>query len=347
MSAIPVRVQRAAVGIFGVVVSVASILIVASSVDLNETARVLADASIPPIVAGLAVFIVGIGARIMIWRFLLPSRVDGSRVSAGRLTPVLMVGYLGNTILPARLGEVLRAYLISRREGVPIGGALGSIALERIVDIATLACGAFIAALGVGATGWLLQGTGLLAAGGVVGLVALATVGLRPFLDLFAKIVGHGPLRAPVAVVVRIFDPFVHWSGGSHRRGAIVASIILSAFAWLTNAAMYALVAQAVGVEFTPAGALLVTAISVLATAIPAAPAYVGTFELAAVTVAGSLGVAAAPALASAVLAHVIGLVPTIVGGPISLAWLGVDLKRLSADAKDDRANRASMATSR
>jgi hypothetical protein len=73
--------------------------------------------------------------------------------------------------------------------------------------------------------------------------------------------------------------------------------------------------------------------VTVLATAIPSAPAYVGTFELAAVTVAVSLGVPADSALALAVLAHSLGLLPTAIGGSAALVYMGGGLRVLSAAA--------------
>jgi hypothetical protein len=62
----------------------------------------------------------------------------------------------------------------------------------------------------------------------------------------------------------------------------------------------------------------------------------VGTFELAAVTIAASLGVPSGPALALAVLAHVLSLLPTAVGGSIALASLGGGLRSLSVSATEE-----------
>ena len=67
--------------------------------------------------------------------------------------------------------------------------------------------------------------------------------------------------------------------------------------------------------------AALLAAGTNLATAIPAAPGYVGTFELAAVTIAASVGIAREHALAFALLVHVTTLLLTSVGGAIALAW--------------------------
>jgi len=98
---------------------------------------------------------------------------------------------------------------------------------------------------------------------------------------------------------------------------------------------MFGMAAQAVGASISPVDALLIMAVTVLATAIPSAPAYVGTFELAAVTVATSLGVPADNALALAVLSHALGLLPTAIGGSAALAYVGGGLRVLSATAAE------------
>jgi len=331
------RVRRAAVAIVGLALSAISLVLVASSVDVGAAARILAAVALGPLVVGAAVLFVTMALRVLIWQTLVPARPDGSRVSLRRLMPILLVGYLGNALLPARLGEVLRAYLVSRRESIALGGALGSVALERIIDTAILAVMAFVAAAAAGATGWVLQGTGLLAGASIVLLAGLATVGLQPFLAILLR-VGYVPImQAPVRAVARRVEPFVYWSGGPHRRRAMAVTIGLCLVTWTCSAATVWFVAQAVGASLSPAGCVLVMAVAALSSAIPAAPAYVGTYELAAVTVAASLGVPRDTALALAVLAHVVGLLPTIVGGPLALASLGGGLRNLSAAALEER----------
>lgn len=328
--------RRRAVAALGLVVSVLALFLVTRSVDLGETARILGGASIMPLVLAEVGILAGLGLRIMIWRELLPDRADGSRVSAGRLTPVLLVSLLGNVLLPARLGEVVGAYLISRREHLALGAAVGSVALQRIIDTATLAVMAFLAAAGVGAASWIIRGTGLLAAIGIVLVVALATTGLEPLVRLLGRLASVEVLGTLVSAAVKRLDRFVYWSGGAHRRPAIATTLALSGCTWVSNAAMFWMVGQSIGVPLSPVGALLVMSVSVLATAIPSAPAYVGTFELATVTIAGSLGVAGGPALALAVLAHALSLLPAAIGGSAALAYLGGGLESLSVAAVEE-----------
>jgi len=163
--------------------------------------------------------------------------------------------------------------------------------------------------------------------------VMLATVGLSPALTVLRRLAPLPVLGAAARAAIPRLESFVHWSGGAHRRGPILLALAFNIGAWLSNAGMFYFLAQALGIQLSPAGALLVMAVGVLSTAIPSAPAAVGTFELAVLTVAVTLGVPRDSALALAVLAHVVSLVPTVIGGPIALTFIGGSLGSLSAAA--------------
>ena len=79
---------------------------------------------------------------------------------------------------------------------------------------------------------------------------------------------------------------------------------MLTLLAWGCSILAFTAGAQAVGIEPTMGQAALLAAGTNLATAIPAAPGYVGTFELAAVTIGASVGISRDDALAMAVLVH-------------------------------------------
>ena len=109
--------------------------------------------------------------------------------------------------------------------------------------------------------------------------------------------------------------------GRSPRRLLAVAA--LSCLCWGLDALVFWLVAQAIGVQLSVPAAVLIAGMTVLVTAIPAAPGYVGTYELAATTTAAALGVPGPEALAVAVLAHILTTVPLALAGVLALAISG------------------------
>src|SRR6266851_7583401 len=80
---------------------------------------------------GVAIYFVAVWARAWRWHYLLRPLKP---ISTRRMFPIVTIGYMGNNIYPARAGEVLRAYVLRREEGVPVSASLATIVIERIFD---------------------------------------------------------------------------------------------------------------------------------------------------------------------------------------------------------------------
>lgn len=321
--------RRIAIVVIGLAISAVAAWLAIRGVDLGRTAEILGHVSPAP----LAIVAAALGVQLLVrsarWSRLLPTAGRGS-VPARRLVPVVLVGYLGNAVLPARMGDPIRALLAGRREGIPAAGALGSVVLERAIDTLTLALLVFPATALSGAPDWLIRAAAVAAAiAGTVLIVAQTRLPARMIDWLRQR--AHGPRWTPW---LERADHFVAAMDSAGRRRAVLVAVGLSFVAWLLDGTIYWAAARSLGIELLPAGAMLVSAVTVLGTAIPSAPGYVGTFELAASTVAGGLGVAPAAALAFAILVHALTLVPLALGGVVALAWMGAhvgDLARVAA----------------
>ena len=313
----------------GLLISAAALWFVFQTIEVGEAVDVIRRADPMWLLAIVGVVAVQAVLRAWRWSILIPPADDGSRPSTLRLLPPMLAGYLGNAVLPARLGEPMRAVIVSRREGIGTTEALGSVLVERLVDIAMLAVVGFLAALIVAGPAWTVQLLGVAAGLGIVGMVVLLTVGLEPLLRLADRL---GFRKRPV--VRDLAARFVATLGGKSRRGALLAAAGISVVAWLLDAGSFWLAAGAVGVDLPYLAAAVISAISVLGTAVPSAPGYVGTFELAASGTAGALGVPGAQALALAVVVHVMTLVPLALAGAVSLAAMGASLGEVAHAAE-------------
>lgn len=321
--------RRSFTTVVGLLVSLVALWIVVGTVDVGETVRVLARAEVMPLLGIVAIVFVQVGIRSYRWSFLLPT---ASRVTVRRLIPPLLVGYLGNAVLPARLGEPMRALLVARRERVGTTEALGSVLVERVVDVATLALVAFLASTLVEAPAWATQALGVSAALGIIAIVVLTTVGLQPLVGI-AERIGLNRRSALRDLVHR----FASTLGGHSRRRSVLVAAAISMLAWLLDAGSFWLASQAVGADIEYAAALFIAGVTVLSTAIPSAPGYVGTFELAAAGMAVALGLPAAEALAMAVVAHVMTLGPTALGGAASMIMMGGHFGEVAQSARSSR----------
>jgi uncharacterized protein (TIRG00374 family) len=322
--------------IVGIAISVVALAVVVRSVDLAAAWDALRSAQPAWIALMVAFVVVDLLLRAVRWRVLL---MPLARVPYRATLASLLVGYLANNVLPARLGEVVRSHDLGRRTGVSRAAILGTIVVERVVDTAVVVTIASVAIL-------VLSVRGIVASAVLVGLAitALLVVGIA------AGIVAH---RLPGAArVARFLDrwPRVRVLLIRLREGLTVAAnvrtmaaaVALSIASWSCSVLAFAAAAQAVGVEPTMAQAALLAAGVNLATAIPAAPGYVGTFELAAVTIAASVGIDRESALAFAVLLHATTLVITSIGGATALVLAGRERQDdgVAATARDESALR-------
>jgi uncharacterized protein (TIRG00374 family) len=147
------------------------------------------------------------------------------------------------------------------------------------------------------------------------------------------RIMARLPFGTRAEPILRRLDGFARGIDKPSRSSAIVFAAAVSAVCWMLDATIFWLVAQSIGVPLAPAAALLIAAVTVLGTAVPSAPGYVGTFELATATTARALGVLPVPALALAVLAHAMTVLPTALGGAVSMVAMNTRLGRLATDA--------------
>jgi hypothetical protein len=296
----------------GLLISVVALVLVARNVDLAAAWEALQNAN-PAWVALLVLFVLGdILLRAVRWRVLLG---PVAKVPFPPVLASLLVGYLANNVLPARLGEIVRSHDLGERTGVSRSTILGTIVIERVVDTMVVVSIAAVAIL-------VLSVRGIVASAVLVGFALTA-------LLVVAIAVGTAAHRLPGADRVRAWLdrwPAVHRSLVRLRAGLAVVgnvrtmaiAVVLSIASWSLTVLAFAAAAQAVGIEPTMGQAALMAAGTNLATAIPAGPGYVGTFELAVVTIAASVGIPSDQALAFGILVHVTVLLITSVGGAIA-----------------------------
>ena len=313
-------------GSLGLAVSVGALAIVVGSVDVGRTAAILGTALPAWIALMLAFQAADILLRAWRWQILV------APLKAVRFLPVLLyllVGYLANNVLPARLGELVRCHYLGDRERISRTATLGTVVVERVVDTAVVVAIASVAIL-------VLHVRGLVASAVLVGLaltgllvVALA-IGLAAHRLPGIERVITGAARWPRAVEVT-----VKLRSGlevARRPRTLVGALVLSVAAWGATVVAFAAAGQALGIEMTTAQASLLAAGVALASAIPAGPSNLGTYDLAAVEIAATFGVPRPEALALALLAHASVLIVTSAGGAAALLRLGWSRGRDRAD---------------
>ena len=119
----------------GLAVSTVFLVFLVWTIELDDLFRALQEANYLYVAPAVAVYFVGVYFRALRWRYILsPLRA----IPALRLYPVVVIGYAANNVLPARAGELVRAYYMAQREQFSGSTALATIGVERIYDGLTL-----------------------------------------------------------------------------------------------------------------------------------------------------------------------------------------------------------------
>ena len=119
----------------GFAISLAFLALFFYQTDWDEIRDAFTRANYAIALASLPVYFAGIWVRTVRWQYLLR---PVARVKAGRLYPVVIIGLMANNLLPARAGELVRAYVLGERERVSKAASLGTIAVDRLFDGLTL-----------------------------------------------------------------------------------------------------------------------------------------------------------------------------------------------------------------
>jgi glycosyltransferase 2 family protein len=236
------------------------------------------------VLPAVAVFFGGVWLRSLRWRVLLRPALRTERMTvphSSRLFEVLVVGFTVNNVLPARLGELARAYMLWHRERIEPGVTIATIILERVLDGLTLLVFAGLAALVVPFPTELQR-----AAWATAALFLIATVGLVAFLARPAPFVALGirvfrllPERFAL-LGERLVLAFVDGLAVLRDPRSLVTVLGLSLSAWLAEATMYFVIMLGFPFPARPEAALLGAAAANIGTMIPSSPGYVGTFDL-------------------------------------------------------------------
>lgn len=325
------RPARLGTGLVGIAVSAIALVVLVSVIDLGETWEALVRTDLRWVALTLLMVPFQVLLRTARWRLLVPRRSDGERPALLRVMPVLLIGYFGNLVLPARLGEPVRGYLLARRERLSFARVLGSVLLERVIDLATLAFVAVAAAIVAGAPGWMVRGMVLVTLVGVAVALVLVLSGIERGVNVVSRVLGRRADR--IRFALEQLTRFGQGAGGRNQLRDLVVAVLISGATWFFVAATYWLLSRSLGLDLSMSGALLVAAFTTLGTAIPSAPAHIGTFEVAAVVAATALGMPAEEALALALLAHAITTLPFALAGAIAVTWMSVSLGRVASEA--------------
>jgi uncharacterized protein (TIRG00374 family) len=328
----------------GIAISIFFLWLVLRDLDFSQFWEQVKAANYWWLLPGVGVYFVAVWARAWRWHYLVrPLKAVPTRT----MFPIVAIGYMGNNVYPARAGEVLRAVVLKRKEGVPVSASLATIIVERIFDgvvmlgfifvnlseLARLTGGAGVAA---GLSIQQIAFYGSLVFFGALVIFLLAAMFPAASERLLTWVTSR---VVPVKFRGRVQELGSRFLGGlaALRSPTEIFMVFLSSLViWLLETGKYWFVMNAFNFEVSFFALMLMNGVVNLATTIPSAPGYVGTFDAPGIAVLEAYGVPHAVASSYTFVLHIALWLPITLLGAYYLAREGIRWGEIPADSPAD-----------
>ena len=290
----------------GAIFSAVFLYLVVKDVPFHKSIKVLSTIRWQYLLPAVFFFLLGYAFKVLRWFLLLKSA--SGKMTFRETRPPFFIGFAVNNVLPLRIGELVRTYLIGNTGKVSKSAGFGSVVLDRVFDGLSLVFLLAVSLIWLPLPGWVTK-MGFLSA-----LLFLGSLGFL-LLIFYAKektlnLIGYLGDRA-----VAISESFI--SGLESVRSIKMVSIcfVFSILVWVLESLMYYYIGVAFNLALSLIGAILVLVILNFGLFVPSSPGYVGTFEFFCMKALGIFNVDASVALNYAIVLHLAQHIPiTIIG---------------------------------
>ncbi|MGZ9222865.1 MAG: lysylphosphatidylglycerol synthase transmembrane domain-containing protein [Anaerolineales bacterium] len=314
----------------GVLISILFIWLALRGLQLEEFWDAVKQANYIWLLPGIGVYFIGVWVRAWRWHYLLgPIK----KIPTARMFPITTIGYMGNNIYPARAGEVLRAVILKRKEGVSVSASLATIIVERIFDGVVMLAFVFVnlpeLAKLTGASGFVgnIQQVAIIGTGIFIGALAVFLLAAM-FPQTTAK-VGFWFIFRLVPKryherILSLMNKFLDGLASLRSPFNVLMVFFTSVLIWLLETGKYWFVMHAFDFSVSFFALMLMNGIVNLATTIPSAPGYIGTFDAPGIAVLTAYGVEHSVAAGYTLVLHVALWLPITLLGAYFLAQEGI-----------------------
>ena len=238
------------------------------------------------------------------------------------LFSVTSVGFLAIIAIPARLGELARPYLITKKSRIPMSSALGTIFVERVLDSLTILIIAVVALFFTPLPPWLVRSSVLflLVALTLFAVMILMIVRREATLRVLAPLIGRLPARYAGAVN-RLIGHFIEGFRIIVDPALLLFVTLLSIVIWLVDVLAIYLLFLAFGLHLPVAAAFVLMIILIIGIAVPTAPGFIGNWHYFCILGLGLFGIPKTDALTFAIIYHALSIGIVILLGLIFLPF--------------------------
>jgi uncharacterized protein (TIRG00374 family) len=256
----------------GILVSLGLLAFVFYQTDPAKIVEALRRAQYAYLLPALVLYFIGVAIRAVRWHFLLRSIKP---IPTFALFRTVVIGYMANDILPARMGELVRAYVLGRQENVSKTATLVTIVVERVFDGLTMltfiVAASFFLRVGDASQTVRFQVVGVVFVAAIAGMAVLAGMPHR-VEGLVNFVLGRLPSPALRARAGGLTHSILEGLGALRSPVDSFATYALSVLAWLCEIGMYAVIAVGFNISLPFAVYVLAAAFANLVTIAPSTP---------------------------------------------------------------------------
>tara|TARA_E500000305_G_scaffold3796_1_gene3372 strand:- start:21335 stop:22366 length:1032 start_codon:yes stop_codon:yes gene_type:complete len=251
------------------------------------------------------------------WQMLLEPI---KKLTVAQVTPAMMIGFMGNNILPAHLGEFLRVYVLSRQFQIPKTTVLSTLVLERLFDVIAILCYLGIGIYFAPNLPERYHTISLIVASGIVVMiiaVAAYIIWTEAVIRLFRSIFSYLPFL-PEKLTHLVLEMMRAGALGmtSLKSKRLCFGIIWTSFAqWLFNGLSIYIALWSFNIQVSPLAAFVVLGVTAFGVIVPSTPGFFGVVQLCFSVSLKAFGVASADAFSASIYYQLSQYFPvTIIG---------------------------------
>lgn len=258
--------------------------------------------------------------RAVRWHYLL---IPEKRIPLSSLYPATIIGYMANNLLPARLGEFVRAYVLAQKEGLQTPTVFASLVIDRLFDGFTVMLILLFTLFTLKLPQGMSEAETVLKTGGIV-TFALYT-GIIIFLILLKlqtmrTLHWTGVLLKPMPQkfsdrIILLLGSFIGGIRISSKGGHISALLISSLLIWVCCIIPVYSVLLGFNIILPVTASMFILVLLVFAVMVPASPGYIGTYHYACFKGLSAFGIPESTAVTVALVIHAVGFFPVIIAG--------------------------------
>ncbi len=297
--------------------------------------RALKQANYWWIVPSLGCTLIALMIRAYRWKLFFPNH---QAIKFKSLWISVCIGYMANNVLPFRMGEIIRAWILGKKENRTISESFGTIVMERVFDILSILI-LFIAFIfyfslksnqtNVVLPDWLVDGAWLLAGISIIALFFLFCLNCwtDPSLRFLRTLMTPFPKRF-TEPIIHLIHSFIQGLSIFSSFYSMLAAYLLSMVIWIDLAYAYYFMFQAVNIQATVLISMFLIVGLAFAVSIPSAPGFIGTFHFVGKQILIIMGLKGSIE-AYVLLAHAMAYIPVVLLGLFYLALENISFKEL------------------